>query len=277
MGRRRDEHVRLRGAVFGCTGDVSGRDHEGLDPEGLSHTNFIAAGFSGSVRVGFSLLQSLAECTLLPDESLGTQAWEPVWVARRWGPVAKSVFESAPEVERALGARMLLLGASPNENAGLGARMFLVRFASPDFLPGIMARFIMSCSIGSGAGVAEYKQRLKPHIRFASRIHRAEVMNPNGWAHELVFSLTRSLRDRPRSGISRHLHAIVVRRGQATAWNNDEKIHYPDGSVEEVRMPPVAQSYEHGAERRCNCESPLSSSVSPTKDPKLFASHHEAP
>ena len=49
-------------------------------------TNFIAAGFSGSVRVGFSLLQSLAECTLLPDEALGTQAWEPVWVARRWGP-----------------------------------------------------------------------------------------------------------------------------------------------------------------------------------------------
>jgi len=48
-------------------------------------TNFIAAGFSGSVRVGFSLLQSLAECTLLPDEALRTQAWDPVWVAKRWG------------------------------------------------------------------------------------------------------------------------------------------------------------------------------------------------
>jgi hypothetical protein len=207
-------------------------------------TNFIAAGFSGSVRVGFSLLQSLAECTLLPDDALKTQAWDPVWVAKRWAPVAKSVFESAPQVERTLGASMLLLGASPNENAGLGARMFLVRFASPDFRPGIMARFIMWCSIGTGAGVAEYKQRIKPHIRFVSGIHRAEIMNPNGWAQELVFSLTRSLREQPRPGISRHLHAVVVRRGQVSTWNNDEKIHYPDGSVEDVRMPPVAQNYE---------------------------------
>jgi len=140
---------------------------------------------------------------------------------------------------------MLLLGASPTENAGLGARMFLIRFASPDFMPGIMARFLMSCSIGSGAGIAEYKQRLKPHIRFASGIHRAEVMNRNGWAQEVVFSLTRSLRKQPRPGISRHMHAVVVRRGQISTWNNDETIHYADGSVEDVRMPPVAQSYEH--------------------------------
>src|SRR5712691_5232521 len=65
-------------------------------------TNFIAAGFSGSVRVGFSLLQSLAECTLLADEALRTQAWDPVWVAGRWAPLARSVFESAPEVEKTL-------------------------------------------------------------------------------------------------------------------------------------------------------------------------------
>ena len=208
-------------------------------------TNFIAAGFAGSVRIGFTLLQSLAECTLLPDDVLRTQAWDPLWVARRWSPIAKSVFDSAPGMEKALGARMLIVGASPTEDAGAGARMFLVRFASPEFRPGIMARFVMSCSIGSGAEIAEYKERLKPHIRFASGIHRAEIMNPNGWAQELAFSLTRSLRKSPRSGISKHLHAVVVRRGQMSTWNNDEKIHYPDGSVEEVRMPPVAQSYEH--------------------------------
>jgi len=207
-------------------------------------TNFIAAGFSGSVKVGFSLLQSMAGFTRLPDEALKTQAWDPVWVARRWAPVARSVFDSAREVERSLGAQVLLLGASPNEDAGLGARMFLVRFASPDFRPGIMVRLIMWCSIGSGAGIAEYKRRIKPHIRFVSAIHHAEVMNPNGWAQALASSLTRSLRDRPQTGISRHLHAVVVRRGQVSTWNNDERIYHPDGSIEELRMPSVAQSYE---------------------------------
>ena len=87
-------------------------------------TNFIAAGFAGSVRIGFTLLQSLAEYTLLPDDVLRTQAWDPLWVARRWSPIAKSVFDSAPSLEKALGARMLLVGASPTENAGAGARMF---------------------------------------------------------------------------------------------------------------------------------------------------------
>ena len=119
-------------------------------------SNFIAAGFSGSVRVGFALLQSLADCTKLPDEALETQAWDPVWVAtHQWAPAARSVFKAAPYKERDLGASVLLLGASPTENTGLGAKMFLVRFAAPDFKPGIMARFIMSCSIGSGAGVLE--------------------------------------------------------------------------------------------------------------------------
>lgn len=207
-------------------------------------TNFIAAGFAGSVNVGFRLLQSLVECTRLPDEVLETQAWDPVWVAVRWAPIARSVFDTAPDKEKALGAKVLLLGASPNQNAGLGARMFLVRFASPDFKPGIMGRFIMWCSIGSGAGIAEYKRWIRPHIRFASGIHRAETMNPNGWAQELAFSLTRSLSDRPQAGISRNLHAIVVRRGQVSTWTNDERIHHPDGFVEEIRMPSVAQGYE---------------------------------
>src|SRR5437870_12835811 len=40
-------------------------------------SNFIAAGFSGSVRIGFHLLQSLSDCLRLPEEDLRTQAWDP--------------------------------------------------------------------------------------------------------------------------------------------------------------------------------------------------------
>jgi hypothetical protein len=107
-----------------------------------------------------------------------------------------------------------------------------------------MGRFIMSCSIGSGSGVLEYKHRIKPHIRFMSGIHRAEIMNPNGWAQQLALSISRAVADHPHSGISRHFHVIIVRRGQVLTGNNDERIHYPDGSIVEVRMPPVSQGYE---------------------------------
>ena len=218
-------------------------------------TNFIAAGFAGSVRIGFSLLQTLADATAMPEQALSTMAWDPPWVAERWAPVARSVFKAAPTDEQDLGSRILLLGASPASNAGLGSKMFLIRLASPDFRPGLMARYIMSCAIGTGAGIAEYKHRLKPHIRFLSGIHRAEVMNPNGWAQQLCFSLTRSLRQHPRHGISPHLHAVVVRRGQLSMWNNNENVYHPDGTVDQVRMPPVAESYEEFLQRAASAGS----------------------
>jgi hypothetical protein len=134
--------------------------------------------------------------------------------------------------------------------------MFLVRFTAPHFTPGIMGRFIMSCSIGSGSNVLEYKQWIKPHIRFMSGIHQAEVMNHNGWAQELAFSISRAVNRRPHSGISRHFHGIVVRRGELSTWNNDERIYHPDGSVAEVRMPLMARSYEEFVEfaRKAGCE-----------------------
>jgi hypothetical protein len=122
--------------------------------------------------------------------------------------------------------------------------MFLVRFAAPQFRPGIMGRFLMSCSSGTGAGIQQYKHSIKPLIRLASGINRAEVMNPNGWAQELALSISRAVSWHPTSGISSHFHAVVVRRGTISTWNNDENVHYPDGSMVEIRMPPVARSYE---------------------------------
>jgi hypothetical protein len=51
-------------------------------------SNFIAAGFSGSVRLGFMLLQSLADFTQIPEGSGGKLAWDPVVVSRNWAPEA---------------------------------------------------------------------------------------------------------------------------------------------------------------------------------------------
>ncbi len=207
--------------------------------------NFLAAGFAGSVRIGFDLLSNLGECLRLPPAELSTMAWQPAWVSEKWGPIAKSVFEREPDSERKLGSQVLMVGVSPDLNCGLGAKVYFTRFVAPDFRPCIMSRAIKVCSIGTGAGIAEYKRRLKPLFRLSSGILKAEVMQPGGWARQLGFSISRTLDDHPRPGISPHIHVLIVRRGQSTVVEtNDEDIYPPDGSCHEFRMPRVAQDYK---------------------------------
>src|SRR5437879_4856448 len=59
---------------------------------------FIAAGFSGSVRIGFSLLEDLAQFLSPPPET--GESWIPRWVALKWNRHARRIFREAPEVER---------------------------------------------------------------------------------------------------------------------------------------------------------------------------------
>jgi len=205
--------------------------------------NYIVAGFSGSVRIGFLLLQSLSDALRISDRESASMAWDPFWVSKVWPSIARSVFNSAPQEEKALSSSILMLGVSPTESSGLGARVICTRFASPDFLPGIMARPITLCSIGSGSGVREYKRSIKPLFRLSSGILKAEIGEPGGWARQLGFSISRTLSDHPRNGISRHIHIIIVNRGSIHVETNDENIYSPDGSIVEIRMPKVARGY----------------------------------
>lgn len=208
-------------------------------------SNFIVVGFAGSVQIGFMLLQSLRDFLRMPEGTENSHAWDPVWVSNNWCQVARTVFQSAPPGEKSQGSQILMAGASPKENAGLGAKIYFTRFAAPDFHPGIMSRTIKVCSIGSGAGISEYKSRIKPLFRLSSGILQAEVCNQGGWARALGFSISRALNDHPKSGISRHLHIFHVRRGAIYNENNDENI-WLEGETQpiEIRMPPIARGYK---------------------------------
>jgi len=205
--------------------------------------NFVAAGFAGSVHIGFMLLEGLSDYLALPSDDLKTMACDPRWVSANWAPLARSLYDQAPEGEKLLGSRILMVGVSPSEPCGLGAKVYFTRFASPDFRPCLMSRAIKTCSIGSGAGMNVYKQRLKPHFRLTDRIHQAEVGQEGGWARQIGFSISRALSDHPRSGISRHMHILMIRRGSILVETNDENIYHRDGSRLEIRMPVVARGY----------------------------------
>ena len=209
-------------------------------------TNSMAAGFAGSVRIGFDLLDSLATFLKLPPDADAEQVgWDPQWVSVSWAPLARSVFERADPAERRLGATILVVAASPSENCGLGAKFYFTRFSAPDFKPGIMTKPFKLCSIGSGAGIAEYHTSLKPLFRWSGHIStlQADVGGAHGWARNLSFRISRRLAAHPHPGISRHMHTIIVGRRLIIVENKDENIYRGEEPRIEIRMPPVAQTY----------------------------------
>jgi hypothetical protein len=206
--------------------------------------DFIAGGFAGSVKIGFMLLQSLIDHLVVPSQPDGAYAWDPVAAALSWAPTAPRVFASAEDHERRLGSQLLLVGASPFEDQGLGAEIYFVRFASPTFQPQIMSRTIKICGIGSGASVREYKHSIKPLFRLTSGLLKAEIARPGGWGNHLGHSISHTLGESPRSGISRHLNTILIAREGFRFGRTDQTIHHKDGSKTEHKMPVVAQSYE---------------------------------
>jgi hypothetical protein len=209
-------------------------------------TNSIAAGFAGSVRIGFSLLDSLSSfLQLAPEDDPDLVGWDPRWVSNHWAPIARSVFESADSTERRLGAHILMAAASPDENCGLGSKFYFTRFASPHFKPGIMAKPFSFCSIGSGSRVAEYHKTLRPLFRWSGHVStlQANVMNPHGWSRNLSFRISQRLANHPHLGISRHMHTIIIGRRLMIVENNDENIYRGDNPPIEIRMPPVATNY----------------------------------
>lgn len=206
--------------------------------------NVIAAGFAGSVRIGFSLIQSL-ESTLIPPPGTPENAvCHPVLAAEGWAPIAKAVFDSAEARERVLGSRILMVGISPNESAGLGAKIYFARFASPEFVPQIMTRTVKICSIGTGASIQQYKHSIKPLFRLSSGILHAEVGNPFGWGVTLGYSIANATNWYPRPGISQHVHTTLIARDGFRYANSDQRTYQKDGVVTERKMPPLAQSYD---------------------------------
>ena len=129
--------------------------------------NYIVAGFAGSVQIGFLLLQSLIDWLALPPDMAAAGGFHPFDVANAWAPIAKQVFEGAPDCERALGSSLLFVGVDPVEDDFVPgrAKVYMCRFASPDFQPGISVRRFSVLSIGSGSKVIAYRHALRAMLK----------------------------------------------------------------------------------------------------------------
>ena len=207
--------------------------------------NYMAAGFAGSVRIGFQLLNCLSELTSPPGVPDGFMV-DPVEVAEVWSPIAQAAFRGAPPEERAVGSQILIVGVSPVEDIGGPElpRIFVIRSVAPDFVPRKMRPTTGMLGIGTGSSVPHYKRALRPLFRLTSGIQHAHMIGLHGWAQQFTFSATIAIRDYPDFGISESLHVVAIRRGQMITLNNDMTTYPPNQPPVELQMPRVATKWE---------------------------------
>lgn len=207
---------------------------------------FIAASFAGSVFAGLVMVENLQRALRGLERD---HAWVPRYVAQQWRRKARFIYrrllQACPGVD-GQGCDLLLAGPSPDQDVGIPglARCWVWRMRAPDFEPEF-AEHNVPISIGSGAEVEHYKKALAnlgKENSFGGML-QSEVGNPGGFGRMFFLTLTRKVEDYPITGISRHLHLCVVKRGEITIEPNDQDILLHDGGRLEVRMPPVARSW----------------------------------
>lgn len=69
---------------------------------------YLAAGFAGSVEIGFEMISSLQNGLKIEDPSV---AWDPIVIAQEWPATARKIFQKYPATTQGLGAQLILLGS----------------------------------------------------------------------------------------------------------------------------------------------------------------------
>ncbi len=204
-------------------------------------SRFIAAGFAGSVSIGFGMLSTLADLLRgLPDG----HAFIPQWVADRFSAMATVIFRESPPDEQALHSHLLLLGAHPTENLGDASwsRCSVHVLRSPEFEPQA-ANIGQVVSIGCGSAIPVYTEMLAGFTADPLSLLHGEMMGAQAGHLTLTMAIQSMVEHNPVPGISRHAHICVVRRGSVVIGPNDHKQYPQSGEMIDFKMPPVAHTW----------------------------------
>lgn len=185
---------------------------------------FIAAGFAGSVKIGFAMIERLTELLHSSDES---GAWEPLAVAEWWPSDAREVFGRFPEDECRLQSQIMLVSVDPTQHVGNPSwpRSYVHVFTSPNF-DAVVAKPREVLAIGCGAAVQPCRnavERLSCDSDAMFEMMKGEQGVQGGMATLLGWHLTSILKETQPRGISSHLHYCWVYRGRIVIKTNDHQ------------------------------------------------------
>lgn len=216
---------------------------------------FIAAGFAGSVQIGFAMLDGLSHLLRGAPED---QAFFPQEVVNCFSPLASEVFQSFPADERASHSHLMLLGAHPTDDVGIPgyARCSVHTLRSPGFVPTI-APIGEVVSIGSGSGFPPYQEALASFSSNPMSLMQMETAGLGASSVILSMVVQKTIERNPSSVISPHAHICLVHRGFVDVRPNNHDQYPQSGEKIEFRMPRVATSWnEFTRMASTDCKSP---------------------
>ena len=204
-------------------------------------TRFVLGGFSGSVQIGFKMLDQLSKRL---NQSSPVDGSDINIVANTWLPrMAKHIFRSFENQERILGCSIILAWVHPTRDRPALALpwSYVHILRSPEFIPTIAAE-VGALSIGCGSGVPQYVKTVKEICQSDEFLH---------WSFERqkmdATFLSAVLRDRlennPSPGISKFFQMALVTRGPWSIAGNERLIVSPDGTETREQFPAIARSY----------------------------------
>ena len=183
----------------------------------------IAAGFAGSVRIGFAMIDELRRLSNFENSRI---ACDPDAVLQQWPAAARAVFSRFAPEEQEGHCHLMLLMVHPLAHGGNPSwpQSSVCVFRSPEFEPEIVTTNMLG-SIGSGIaydpcreiiesfGAADFKRR--------EIYMKGEMGTQGGMASIIGSTLTGILKDVQPRGVSAHLHYCWVYRGQTIIKTNN--------------------------------------------------------
>lgn len=237
--------------IYGCLfSDVQVTLHDGTTRDVLRKAYPLdpnaAAGFAGSVQIGFALLESLRALLLSTDAAAVHDKGRGSWVAKHWPVIASRVFASSPAEERRLGAEVI--AAFVADYTYIGKRsarpnFYAFKAKAPHFKPMIVTAPFKPLSIGSGADIPHFMRAIHGLTDWKSTAAQAEIRQRFGWASFAAFSLSVTSEDSPVHGVSEHFNALAFDTVGYREFNSSRRVHLPDREPVPKRMPPLASSF----------------------------------
>ena len=224
-------------------GDIRVTFPNGVERDGIQKIHpvgrYIGAGFSGSVRIGFSMLSGLSQ--LLHGDEPG-MAWDLSQVAEWWPQDARGIWERSPDLEKSARSELMLFGVDPIRG-NPWAKPYVYVFRSPEFAPTptALTGMLETCSIGRGAGIKTYCEAIQ-NLAADEDLIRLEAGHPAGIVSGIDRRITERLEALPIPGISPHLHVCIAFRDRINCGTNDRRYIGRPPETHFV-MPPVARSY----------------------------------
>lgn len=203
---------------------------------------FVIGGFSGSVRIGFDILEVLQRefSNGPPGAALDMNIVAHTWLPR----VVRRVFRNAPEPEQRLRSSIILASAHPSKNRGDAPWPLtdIHILSSPDFAP-VVAAPLEIVAIGKGNSVSAYMDAIRALSSDVGFL-KASMDSQDGQASLLAHMVSRTIDNGPVPGVSTMFQFGVITRGHYTIHDHEYTVHQTAGQNIKRTFPRIARGSE---------------------------------